>query len=172
MSRASVGPTLLGKLQASATRPGYLLEIGFSTTYRFSSRGTLSWNSQTWTSLPFVPTLSGDAANGQRLSVTMPNHDNAIGSLLLLDDIANRIVKLWVFTGDSPAAGDVVQVFAGEGDGYQLDIRTARIDCVPIGTDTIKVPSLRIVRTAVRQRLIVTGKRIAWGNEIYELESR
>lgn len=172
MSRPSVSGPLTAKLSAAATAPGYLIEVAFSTTYRWSSRGTLTWNSLTWTGLPFVVSLSSDGAGGQKLSLSFPNHDNAIGTLLLTDDIANRSVTLWTFTGDSPAAGDVVQVFSGVGDGYQLDMRSAKIDCVPIGQDIVKVPSARIVRNSIRQRLIEPGKRIAWGNEIYELEPR
>jgi hypothetical protein len=100
------------------------------------------------------------------------NHDNAIGTLMLTDGIANRVVKLWSFTGDSPASSDAVQVFAGVGDSCQIDRRSVTIDCAPVGQEVVKVPWVRIVRNSTRQILIDPGTRIAWGNEVYELTSR
>ena len=131
MSRPSVGGTFETKLGAAVTQPGYLLEIEFSTTVRWSTRGTLTWNSQTWTGREFKVQMSGGRGMDARLTLTLNNHDNAIGTLCLADGVGNRNIRLWTFTGNAPGLTDCSQIFGGIGDTFSLTKRRVTIQAVP-----------------------------------------
>ena len=106
MSRPSVGGAFETKLSGAVTQPGYLLEIEFSTTVRWSTRGTLTWNSQTWVGREFKVQMSGGRGMDAKLTLTLSNNDNAIGTLCLADGVGNRNIRLWKFTGNAPSLTD------------------------------------------------------------------
>ena len=171
MSRPSVGGAFETKLSGAVTQPGYLLEIEFSTTVRWSTRGTLTWNSQTWVGREFKVQMSGGRGMDAKLTLTLLNNDNAIGTLCLADGVGNRNIRLWKFTGNAPSLTDCSQIFGGIGDTFSLTKRRVTIQAVPKGMEVIKEPSLRIVRNAVRAELTPAGTRVPWNGEIFILQN-
>ena len=171
MSRPSVGGTFETKLSAGITQPGFLLEIEFATTVRWSTRGTLTWNSLTWTGREFGVQMSGGRGMDARLTLTFNNHDNSIGTLCLADGIGNRNVRLWKFTGNTPSLTDCSQIFGGIGDTFSLNKRKLTIQAVPKGLEVIKEPSIRIVRNSIRNEMTTAGTRIPWNGEIFILQN-
>ena len=88
-----------------------------------------------------------------KLTLTLSNNDNAIGTLCLADGVGNRNIRLWKFTGNAPSLTDCSQIFGGIGDTFSLTKRRVTIQAVQKRMEVIKEPSLRIVRNAVRAEL-------------------
>ena len=106
-----------------------------------------------------------------KLTLTLSNNDNAIGTLCLADGVGNRNIRLWKFTGNAPSLTDCSQIFGGIGDTFSLTKRRVTIQAVPKGMEVIKEPSLRIVRNAVRAELTPAGTRVPWNGEIFILQN-
>ncbi len=160
-----------GRLNAPVTAPGYLLQIDFPTVLRWSNRGDVSFGGNVFAGRSFVvqgPQLNRDAQT--TLTVSTPNHDNAIGTVLLTDKLFNRRVQLWSFDGD-PDTDGVVSLFDGVGDKCRVGMRECVMQCVLAGQTVVKEPAIRIVRNAVRQTITPSGSRIAWGDELFVLEN-
>ena len=68
-----------------------------------------------------------------KLTLTLSNNDNAIGTLCLADGVGNRNIRLWKFTGNAPSLTDCSQIFGGIGDTFSLTKRRVTIQAVPKG---------------------------------------
>lgn len=112
VNRAGIASTL--------TRPVYLVEFGFSTPLRLSSRETISYAGNTYTSATVSVDISGP-------SIRLLNASLAYTSTFKVG--ADGVTCLiWVVYGESPfARGDADLVFSGEvgavGIGEQISIR-------------------------------------------------
>ena len=92
------------------TAPRYLVELGFSSTLRYSSRETLTWNSLSWVSAGIlVDSIAPDSA-----SITLGNSDNSISAIVLGEGVRDKSIKIWALDGASPyAVDDAVLLFDG-----------------------------------------------------------
>ena len=57
---------------------------------------------QTWTGRESKVQMSGGRGMDARPTLTLNNHDNAIGTLCLADGVGNRNIRLWTSTGNAP----------------------------------------------------------------------
>lgn len=167
----STSASLLTRLNGVATTPGSLVELGFSTVQRWSSRGAITWNSLSWSSVGFSALYQpgGKGSQSDRVSLTLNNHDNAIGSLLVTTNFAGLTCKLYLFDGESPALNEVKQVFTGVGDVFTLTPTKCQMTFVSTAEDIKRLPYTRIARNAVRQTITPAGTAITWNGERFEL---
>ena len=165
--------TLTAALEAavggSVTKPGFLVQIDWSTPARLSSRGTFTWNSQTWTSAAID--TSGVRVDNIKVSGTLElgNADNQWGAMVLTYGIAGIPITVYGFDAGAVAATDDVVLLASAVGGKAA-----------VGTDKVKV-SLREAtsfvytpRTYVRYPdftvLIPAGTTFRVNDQIFKIE--
>jgi hypothetical protein len=112
--RTLTGPTDAAT-QLTITQPGWLVELGFATLLRLSSRNDQSWGGYTWTGsrIKRLSGLSADGSGGQSGTLELINTDLAYSALVLGEGAADKTVRVWKFYGDNPASDDPVAVFDG-----------------------------------------------------------
>lgn len=162
--RTSVNAGFATLLGAPVTSPGYLIEIEFSTTLRFSTRGTITIGATTWTQRSFQ--VSGFPTP----TITFIDSDNVIAAFLYNDKVRGRAIRIWKFDGEAPTATEYSQIQELHGDDFSINKRATIIRTVLKGADSVKEPDTRIVRNAVRQEIIEPGTKFFWGAELYTVE--
>jgi len=169
--RTLTGPTDAAT-QLTITKPGWLVELGFNTTLRLSSRGDQSWNTYTWTGgrIKRLSGLSADANGEQRGTLELINTDIAYSALILNEGAADKSVRIWKFYGDNPAASDPVAVFSGVIDTTDIAPDVVRLSLVTENSRTLYSPRRFIGPETGFNHLRPAGTRISWAGEVYILE--
>lgn len=110
------------------TAPLYLVEMGFSTTARYSSRETVTWNSHSWLTAGMEVTFNAGIPQ-----VSFFNENTTFGQIVLADGTAGRTIKVWQCheysggTGPTGYTGPVL-IFDGEMSDATIGDRV-RINC-------------------------------------------
>lgn len=170
MSRSLSAPTstAAGKI---ITQPGYLIQLGFSFVYRFSSRGQVTWNSLTWTENNVQVGALQEAPNGNvSVTVNIGNTDRTFGAACLNEPPQEKPVSIWAFYEGAVAAGDPVQIFGGvieSVDSISEASVALRLSSLNLGT--LFVPRQRITRATGFNRLSPAGRVIQFNGVRYEL---
>ena len=111
--------TLLAELGLTITRPGYLIELGYTSALRLSTMGNVSYGSYEWVGVDAkVSGVKQDGKGGNSASLTLGNTDNAYGAVVLNEGAADISVSIYAAYAGAP--GDAVQVFAGVTDGAEI----------------------------------------------------
>lgn len=172
--RTLVGTTSSG-VAAAVTTPGYFVEFGWSSTGRYSTRGTLTWNSQTWTATDVrVSGLADDSSSSALEGVLQfANADLAIGALVFAQGVAGKTVRVWSFYGDSnPGASDPVLVFDGIADSAQFrDGGPVVIRIMQQAASTLYIPRIYMTPAAGFNWLPADGQLIEFNGEKVRLTS-
>ena len=168
----SLSAPLLAALAATITRPGFLVVIAFASgTLTLSSRGTVTIGATTYTAADMdIAGLGADAKGEQRGTLRLGNTDGAIGVIVLNE--ANADWAVWVYVYDAAAilAGDVVEIFAGAGNGAVLDERWVTIELTSERTSTQFIPAQYLTQEQGFSFLPPAGMRIVTPAGIYTLE--
>lgn len=163
--------TLITELGLTITRPGYLVEIGFSTTLRLSTLGDISYNGYTWVSSDIkVSGLKRDERGNQAGSLSIGNADLAFGALLLNEGIADKSVKVWSVWAGAPSYAQLE--FDGIGD--DADMVGLRVS-VKLATDARRYaysPRRFIAPATGFNVLLPAGTKMAIGGTSIVLERR
>lgn len=168
--------TLTAATEAAAaltvTTPAYLVELGFATTLRLSSRGDQSWDSQTWTGgrLGRVSGLGADGSGTQRGTLEIVNTDLAYSALILNEGAADKTCRIWAFYGDDPAASDPVEVFNGVLDDADIGPDRVRLTLASENSRTLYSPRRFVGSGTGFNHLRPAGTRINWGGQVFVLE--
>lgn len=153
------------------TQPGYLVEIFFSVANRLSTRGDITWNGYTWVSSDVrITGLSWDGSADQKGTLQLGNTDNAFGSLVLNEGVADRAINIYQFYGAAPAAGDPVFVFSGVGDAAEIYPDKVSITLTSAASKTLASPRNFITKANGFNHLPAAGVHIPWNGEMYRLE--
>lgn len=165
---------LVSRLIATATAPGYLIEIGFSTVQRWSTRGSITWNALSWASMGFQLSYQPNSkgAVGDRLTLQINNHDNVIGGILFSAPFSGITCKAYFFDGDAPAINEVSQIFEGYGDVFNVTPGGSSLQFAGKGNDIVRLPYLRVARNAVRAEITPPGTAINWNGERFEITNK
>jgi hypothetical protein len=165
---------------AAVTLPGYLVQIGFSSPLRLSTRGTLTWNSLTWTAGDVR--VSGIAVESSRAALncelTISNADASIGglgstiaSLVLAQGIAGLACSVWAFYGEAPALGDPVLVFSGIGDEASIpEDGPVRLSMTQTASTTLYCPRTYLTPADGFSFLPTAGQIVTWNGETVRLD--
>lgn len=156
------------ELAAAVTRPGYLIEIAFSTTVRLSSRSTVDWSGQTWAAADFsVSGLAADSAStATDGTVSFGNADLSMSAYILGDGVAGRAINIWKFYGDAAPIGDPVLLFSGYGDDATIDDRgRASVSLQQAGGRSLFCPRTYITPESGFNWLPPQGQKITWNGE-------
>lgn len=179
--RTLVGSTSTG-VAAAVTLPGYLIEIGFTTPLRISTRGTLTWDSKSWAAAD--ARVSGLSADGSASSLNgaldIGNFDTNIGGLgsgmgvlVLAEGVAGRACSIWAYYGDTaPAAGDPVKVFSGVCDAADIPSDgPVRITLAQSGGRTLYCPRTYLTADSGFSYLPTPGQLVRFNGETIRLEA-
>lgn len=169
MSR-TLTPAQQASVAATVTTPGYLVELGYSTTLRLSSRGDQSWDGYTWTGgrLGKVSGLTSTGGGDQRGRIELVNSDLAYSALVLNEGAADIRCRVWVFYGDNPA--DASLVLDGVTDGADIAPDKVGLSVVGESMRTASFPRRIIGPSTGFNHLRPSGTRITWGGQTYVLE--
>lgn len=161
--------TLSANLQtevgAPVTTPAFLVEIGFSTVLRLSTRGDQTWNGQTWAGGRLGKVQAG--SDGGQIEVM--NTDLAAGALVLGEGVADRPISVWKFYGDNPAVGDAHQVFAGVGDTVDIGDDRIRIKLALENSQTLSSPRRFVNAASGFTQLLPANTRLTLGGQTFIL---
>lgn len=155
------------------TTPFHLVELVMaSATYRWSTRGTVSWDSQTWTEAGvMVEGLRNLVGGGMEGAISITNTDNAASALVLADGVADRECRVWQLNGAGPyVLADAVKLFDGVCDGADIGLDRVRIDIIT--AKRVRETAPRIYFEAFCAHMPAAGTVLAWGGEHYTLENR
>jgi hypothetical protein len=177
MSRTLAGTTASG-VSAAVTLPGYFVQIAFNggaNTVYWSSRGTLTWNAQSWTAYDVQVTGLTTDGGGSALNGTLVvgNHDLAAGALVLLYGVSGVAITVWAYYGDSaPGAGDPVKVFEGVGDNADIpEDGPVRITMQQSGGTTLYCPRTYMTPENGFNWLPTEGQLVVWNGETVRLSA-
>lgn len=171
--------TLTAALTTEVTRdvtsPGYLIEIQFSTPLRLSTRGTMVWSGNTWTTWGAI--VRGIATDSQgdesSASIMLWNGDYTLSALVLGEGIANRVVNIWKFYGDSAlTVTDPVHVFSGVADDASVNPTNGEvtINLVRVNAAAQFAPRFYITPDNGFSFLPAPGTVIDWDGERFILD--
>lgn len=163
MSRALSSPTATATAQ-TITRPGYLVQLGFSTVLRYSSRGDVTWNSLNWTANNVKVGQLQEKPNGDAaLALSVGNADLAFGAVCLNEDPQEKSVEIWEFYEGAVAVGDPVQIFGGVIDSCEIGEGDVKLTLSTLNMGTLFIPRKRITRASGFNRLMPAGRVIQFG---------
>lgn len=111
------------------TGPGYLVEIGFSTWVRLSSRGSLDVLGNHWSAWGLGITGIGvDATSAiQSGTLNIANTDLTMSTLILTEGISDKAINIYKFYGEHPADADVTMLFSGVGGEATIDTNSGMV---------------------------------------------
>lgn len=158
---------LLAELNLTVTRPGYLVQIDFSTPLYLSTLGNITWNDHSWLAADIK--VSGLARNEQgdsRGTLSLGNMALDYGALVLNEGVADRAIHIWsVWSGVT----EPVEEFSGVGDACDIAERVS-ISLAGQGSRSLYSPRRFINASSGFNVLLPRGTKIAIGNQTYILE--
>lgn len=171
----TVTAALTTEIGKSVVSPGYLIEIGFASPLRLSTRATIAWSGNTWTTwdarVQGLSTEGSGSTSGG--SLTLWNGDYTISALVLGEGVANRSVKCWKFYGDSAlTTSDPVQIFVGVVDDAEIDPTrgTVTLQLVQTNAAALFAPRFYVTPENGFNYLPAPGTVIDWDGERYVLD--
>lgn len=156
---------LLVELGLIVTRPGYLVQIDFSTPLYLSSLGDISWDGHTWAA---ADVKVAGLKSGQGGTISFGNALLDYGALVLNEGVADRGIKIYAVW-----AGVVEPVceFDGVGDSSEVGDRVS-ISLSEQGSRSLYSPRRFINASTGFNTLLPAGTRLTLGQQTYILERR
>lgn len=141
----TLSSALLAELALSVTRPGYLVELGYSTALRLSTLGDITWGGYTWTNYDVaVSRISRDGSGAGAASLSIGNTDGAMGAIVLNQGAADIACKIWAVYAGATASGDTLQVFDGVTNGCDITPQNIAFTLAAQGNTTLYAPRVFI----------------------------
>lgn len=172
MTRSLSTPTSNASL-VLVTQPGYLVEIGFETPLRLSSRGDVAVLGNDWTA--WDVRVAGMAHDGARPatsgSLTLGDHDQSITALVLGEGVAGREVSVWRYFAVAIAEADPVRIFHGVAGGASGGAgRTVQIQLVARESTILYAPRRYMTPETGFTGIPAAGKVLVFNGEKYILQ--
>ncbi len=154
-------------LAETVTRPLYLVELGFSSTLRISSRETLTYLSVSWTAASFRMSMPSSG----NWSVDIFNEALSLGASVLSQGTAGKTAKVYHLTGAGPFADDDGELLL-DGEMGEATIAGDRVQIALKKRPPLRTPRL-LVAPPVFNHLPVSGTviRTAAGETVLEPKS-
>lgn len=163
----------LAEMGLTVTRPGYLVQMGFSVTLYLSTMGDISWDGYAWSAADVrVQGIKLDGSSASAAAVQLGNSDGAYGALVLAEGARNKAVKIWACYAGATASGDPSLVFEGVADtaGFDADGGAVTISLVDQSSSTLESPRVVIGPSSGFNFLQPAGKTITFNGETFVLE--
>lgn len=166
----TLSASLLTELGLTVTRPGYLVEIDFSTPLRLSTLGDITYGGNDWLAADVqVRGISAEGSAHQSGALIFNNTWSDFGALVLNEGVADRAIRvLAVYAG---ATADPVEVFNGVGDDAGFDAKgRLTINLHAAQMRSAFWPRARINAASGFTKIIPAGTRLTIGGQPYILE--
>ena len=167
--KARTGPTTT-EVGKPVVRPGYLVQIDFSSIVRVSTSGDRNWNSFLWAGADLKVAITNDGKGLQSARLDFFDSVQAIASVVLTEGVSDKRVRIWRFYGDALAAGDPELVFDGYGDDYDAAYIRSTITATTSGSRVLLAPRTYITKAQGFNFLPAAGTRVQWNGETLVLE--
>jgi hypothetical protein len=163
----TLSSALIAELGLTITRPGYLVQIDFSTPLYLSTLGDISWNVLSWIAADIkVSGLARDESGDSRGSISLGNMALDYGALVLNEGVADRAIRIWaIWSGVT----EPVEEFSGVGDACEVGERVS-ITLAGQGSRSLYSPRRFINERTGFNVLLPRGTKIAIGSQTYILE--
>lgn len=158
---------LLAELGLTVTRPGYLVQIDFSTPLYLSTLGDISWNGHTWTGADLkVSGLATSESGRQAGRLTLGNAWADYGALVLNEGVADRAIAIYAVW-----AGQIEPLleFSGVGDAAEVGDRVS-ISLAAQGSRSLYSPRRFINSSTGFNTLLPAGTKVTIGTQTFTLE--
>lgn len=158
---------------ALITQPGWLVEIGFTTPLRLSSRGTVEVLGNTFVGWDVqVSGIAIDAAKPATSgSLTLGDHDQSVTALALGEKLAGREVRVWRYFAEAIDDEDPVLMFYGVAGASSGGAgRRVTVPLVAREASVLFSPRRYLTREVGFSFLPPAGKVIPFNGERYTLE--
>lgn len=166
----TLSSALIAELGLIVTRPGYLVQVGYSVPMYLSTLGNITWNAHAWTGSDVkVSGLSQDGKGASGATLQIGNTDGAIGVVVLSDGAADIPVSIWAVYAGATASGDPVQRFGGVTNGATIDADKVTFTLTSTANTTLNAPRFFIGQINGFNQLKTAGTVINWGAEAYTL---
>jgi len=151
------------------TRPAYLIEMAFSTLLRYSTGTLSSWNGNVW-----IPVKADIALGmgGDRAGISIWDYDATLRTLLLLEGVTDREVKVWQYDDNAVGPLDPALVFSGVGTGSRIAQGSVNIELAVLNSGKMLCPRERICAATGFSILVEAGTLIPWGSKVLKVERR
>lgn len=160
--------TLAAELGLTITRPGYLVEIGFSSVLRLSTLGDVSYGGYVWSAADIkVAGLGRNEQGGNGGQLSLGNADLDYGALILNEGAADRPVRIWSVWAGAPA--EAMLEFDGIGDDAEIGTRVV-IRLIQDARRYTYSPRRFINAATGFATLLPAGTKIAIGQQSYILD--
>lgn len=116
-----------GEITNNVTRPQYLVTLSFTTPIRRGTRGTLTFDSNSYTGADMQVAFSADGLSAQ---LKIFDEGYTISDALIAEGAAGIAVEILALYGDSYSPGDEDVVFSGELGKSALRNGTVELDLV------------------------------------------
>lgn len=155
------------------TTPAYLVELGFSTPIRLSTRGALTYAGVSWFAGGVtVSSLATGQGGAKACTISVPNNQFAYSSIVLAETASGKKVRVWKLFGEPPYADDdAVLMFEGLIDDVPDLVDNVTFNCSTQNMRTTSIPNVTI-GAPYFSNMPRPGQSITWGGEVYDLEPR
>jgi hypothetical protein len=168
----TLSSALITELGLTLTRPGYLIQLGYSTPLRISTLGDITWNGFAWSSYDArISGLSSDGKGANSAQLMVGNTDKAIGAVVLTEGASDIAVAIWAIYAGATATADAVQVFSGVVDGADISADKVNLILMAQANRTLHSPRVFINKAAGFNYLLPAGTRINFGVDNWTLPS-
>ncbi|MBP6735035.1 MAG: hypothetical protein KA142_10175 [Chromatiaceae bacterium] len=156
----------LAAVAAQVTAPGYLVAFtSGAAILRYSSRGELSYNGQTW--------LGGASIKRQSptdWTLTMPNTDNAASAIVLSDALEQATVSVWAYLANAVPVESILLFTGYVNQVTRVTTQFVEMSLASVSLGRSRLPDI-ILAPPLLNYMPPPGTSIAWGGKIYYLES-
>lgn len=162
---------LITELGLTITRPGYLIQIGFTSyTYKLSTLGSITWNGDLWVESDVkISGIGQDGSGAITGSITLGNTDGLFGAVVLTYGVSDVPIDIYAVYAGATAQGDPVKVFSGVADGADIGTRLVTLNLTSQGNNTLYSPRVFINKAAGFSHLMPRGTPIPANGENYIL---
>jgi hypothetical protein len=140
-------------LTAPVTLPGYLIEVAFDPPRYFSTRGVQLWATHTWVSSGWVYTED---------KLELPGGDPAFTQLILSQGVVGRVVRVWMFYGNTASDANTVLTYEGVIDGAPSLVNGITLTLFDRAIATLYAPRRRVRAELGFSVLPQRGLKIVW----------
>lgn len=175
----SPSPGLALELAKDINLPGVLVEIAFTSPWRASSRGDLTFNGVPFNAAGFRISGLSSAVDSSSVSGQLEVDDpqRLLTQQVLSEGVSERRIKAWYFYGDPPPSGALdadkaVHKFSGYGDECAIDPNrgVVSIRLVSASGRTTYSPRLRLTKQNGYNWLPARYTVLEFGGERFVLE--
>lgn len=157
----------------TVTQPFYLVYLGTEIPMRYSSRGDVDFQNNTWAGSGVQVVRIQDGEGGSRSAqIRFPNHDKALSAVVLNEGVVNKVCRIYQMYGHAPFL-DTESMLIFDGIMDEVPEIGEYVSITALSESIFNQYSPRLVcGPPIMNHIPPPGTQITWDGEIYILEKR